>query len=400
MAAHANDGWLFDSALAPSPRPNAKIKSVRPPENSTVELMMDENIVALSLDRPALDELGAALACTNLMVLGDIGVESAAVVIADVGAAGDVRARVASLRKRMRADAALLLVSPVASAEIVRQTHEAGALACLRPPLVMEEVLSFVRSALDSRAAKSQAADLARKLDLDAHLASIGRISAGLSHEISTPLLVAQTNLETIREDCTRLMQVVARFTPDLEELRELPEVLEETRRAHDRLRAVLEMMRELVGRRRASNAERIDLLRAAHETRVLLASALADVELTIVGDPVVASADGVLLGQILQNLVANAAQAAKTLSSPRVRVHAYAHGDRSIVSVRDNGPGIPIEMHDKIFEPFYTTRRGRGGTGLGLALCREYAVQMNAEISLWSLPGRGACFRVSLPRA
>jgi signal transduction histidine kinase len=118
------------------------------------------------------------------------------------------------------------------------------------------------------------------------------------------------------------------------------------------------------------------------------------------VGDPVVASADGVLLGQILQNLVANAAQAAKTLSSPRVRVHAYAHGDRAIVSVRDNGPGIPVEMHDKIFEPFYTTRRGRGGTGLGLALCREYAVQMNAEISLWSLPGRGACFRVSLPRA
>ena len=398
MAARASGEWLFDSAVAPGAKPAARITSIRAPENSTVELTIDENLVALSLDQPMLDELGAALASTDLLVVGDVGVENAVVVIADV--AGDVRGRVASLRKRMRPDAALILVSPVASAEIVRKTHEAGALACLRPPLVTEEVLSFVRSALDSRAAKSQAADLARKLDLEAHLASIGRISAGLSHEISTPLLVAQTNLESIRDECARLMQIVSRFMPDLEELRDLPEILDETRRAHDRLRAVLEMMRELVGRRRASDPERVDLLRAAQETRTLLAPHLADVDCAVVGEPVAAIADGVLLGQVLQNLVANAAQAAKTLAAPCVRVHAYASGDRAIVSVRDNGPGIPAELHDKIFEPFYTTRRGRGGVGLGLALCREYAVQMKAEISVWSVPGRGACFRLSLPRA
>ena len=66
-------------------------------------------------------------------------------------------------------------------------------------------------------------------------------------------------------------------------------------------------------------------------------------------------------------------------------------------MSVRDNGPGIPETMHDKIFEPFFTTRRGRGGTGLGLALCREYARRMGAELSFWSVSGRGACFRVSM---
>jgi signal transduction histidine kinase len=82
------------------------------------------------------------------------------------------------------------------------------------------------------------------------------------------------------------------------------------------------------------------------------------------------------------------------------VRFHVYRAGVHVVVSVRDNGPGIPVELQDKIFEPFFTTRRGRGGTGLGLALCREYARRMGAVLSVWSAPGRGACFRVALPPA
>jgi signal transduction histidine kinase len=66
-------------------------------------------------------------------------------------------------------------------------------------------------------------------------------------------------------------------------------------------------------------------------------------------------------------------------------------------LSVRDNGPGISPEIRDRIFEPFFTTRRG---TGLGLALCQEYAVQMHAHVTLWTALGRGACFRIHLRRA
>jgi signal transduction histidine kinase len=82
------------------------------------------------------------------------------------------------------------------------------------------------------------------------------------------------------------------------------------------------------------------------------------------------------------------------------VRFHVYSSGDGVVVSVRDNGPGIAEELHDRIFEPFFTTRRGRGGTGLGLALCREYARRMGGTLSLWSAPGRGACFRLALNKA
>jgi signal transduction histidine kinase len=106
------------------------------------------------------------------------------------------------------------------------------------------------------------------------------------------------------------------------------------------------------------------------------------------------------MLGQLVLNLTTNAAQAARALPSPRVRYHVYPSAGRVVLSVRDNGPGIAEHLHDKIFEPFFTTRRGRGGTGLGLALCREYARNMGASLTVWSAPGRGACFRISLRAA
>jgi signal transduction histidine kinase len=261
----------------------------------------------------------------------------------------------------------------------------------------------------------SSAADLARKLDLESHLASIGRISAGLSHEVSSPLGAATLNMEAVERETGRLLQALrwlVHATPQ-----ELPERLEITRRrmsafeapdglagaiadtiaAHERLRTLFRTLQGLIGRSKRPHLEPIALLPLWEEVRKWLAEELRGVEVETIGDSLRAFADRTLLAQLLQNLVSNAAHAAKTLAAPRVRVHVYARGDRVVVSVRDNGPGIPAELQERIFEPFFTTRRGQGGTGLGLALCREYARQLDAELSLWSALGRGACFRVSL---
>ena len=309
-----------------------------------------------------------------------------------------------------------MVVIPDGAVDSVARAHHAGAFACVRTPVVIEELESLVRSALDARAARVHAADLERKLDLESHLASIGRFSAGLSHEVSTPLGAATLNMETVRTECARLIQalkwIVHAPPRELEErigiargniaVFESPNGLagavEDTVAAHERLRALFATMQGLIGRSREIQSVRIDLLALAHDVRRWLDAELRGVEVEIVGEQQHVIADRTMLQQILQNLVANAAQAAKTLAAPRIRIHVYARGARVLVSVRDNGPGIPLEMQDRIFEPFFTTRRGRGGTGLGLALCREYARQLRADLSVWSLPGRGACFRVSLP--
>src|SRR6202042_2447868 len=98
-----------------------------------------------------------------------------------VDAGDDARARVAEIRRLTRSDAAILVIAHSASS--ARSAHSAGAFACVRTPIVPEELAGLLSAALDSRAAKAQVAALARKLDMESHLAAIGRISSGLAHE-------------------------------------------------------------------------------------------------------------------------------------------------------------------------------------------------------------------------
>jgi signal transduction histidine kinase len=388
-----------------------------PPEDSRVDLRVQDRIVAVSALAPTVRaQVQAALSELPVTIGGPEVMGQAAVVIAEVG--DDATEEVGAIRRRTRADAALLLILQTVSAETVARGHKAGAFACLRPPLVREELLGLVNTALDSRKARVQAADLARKLDLESHLASIGRISAGLSHEVSSPLGAATLNMETVAREAGRMLQALrwlvhappqelaARLEITRQNLAmfEAPDglagAIADTQAAHGRIRALFQTMQGLVGRSKRTHLEPVALVPLWEETRKWLTDDLRGVEVETIGEPLLALADRTLLAQLLQNLVSNAAHAARSLAAPRVRVHVYAEGARVVLSVRDNGPGIPPELQERIFEPFFTTRRGQGGTGLGLALCREYARELDAQLSLWSVPGRGACFRVSLRRA
>jgi signal transduction histidine kinase len=394
------------------------------PESSSYRIPVDDSrsdvrgvrdrTIVIDVRNPTLRaQVHAALSDLPVVIGEPDQLPHAALVVVEVGA--DATAQVASLRQRIRADAALLLVLGTVSAEAVALGHRAGAFACLRPPLVREELLGLVTAALDSRSARVQAADLARKLDLESHLASIGRISAGLSHEVSTPLGAATLNMEAVQRETARLIQalqwIVHSPPEDLQRriaiTREhlglfegdggLAGAISDTIAAQERLRTLFRTLQGLIGHTERARLQPTALMPVWDEVRKWLGDQLRGIEVQTVGEPLVALADRAMLGQLLQNLVSNAAHAAKTLASPRVRVHLYERGPRVVISVRDNGPGIPVDLQERVFEPFFTTRRGQGGTGLGLALCREYARQLDAELSLWSVPGRGACFRVSL---
>jgi signal transduction histidine kinase len=402
-------------AAAPVEPEEPTVVPARSSEDSRTDLRVRDQLVAVTLRTGALQaQVRGALAQRDIAIGGPELVGRAALVVAE--ASGDIDSDMSDVRRRARPDAAVMVVLATASTDSIARAHHAGAFACLRTPLVIEELVGLVRAALDSRAARVQAADLARKLDLESHLASIGRFSAGLSHEVSTPLSAATLNMETVQSECARLIQALkwivnapARELHDriaiareniaaFESTEGLAGALEDTVAAHERLRALFATMQGLIGRSREMKPVPVDLLPLTHDVCKWLSGELHGIEVEILGEPQRALVDRTMLQQILQNLVANAAQAAKTLAAPRIRLHVYARGTRVIVSVRDNGPGIPVELQERIFEPFFTTRRGRGGTGLGLALCREYARQLHADLSVWSLPGRGACFRVSLP--
>jgi signal transduction histidine kinase len=101
-------------------------------------------------------------------------------------------------------------------------------------------------------------------------------------------------------------------------------------------------------------------------------------------------------LRSVFLNLVINAAQAVET--GGNVLVATRTDNDHVVVSVADDGCGIPAELIDRIFDPFFTTKAVGEGTGLGLAIAHQIVVSHGGEIQVESTPGRGTVFRVRLP--
>jgi signal transduction histidine kinase len=120
---------------------------------------------------------------------------------------------------------------------------------------------------------------------------------------------------------------------------------------------------------------------------------------LTIAGEFGSVPGDEVLLRQALVNLVRNAVQAcAEARVAPQIRVEGWVDLTEGALrlTVTDNGPGVPVELRDKVFQPFFTTKGD--GTGLGLALVQKIVVTHNGRITLSTSDQGGAAFQIVLP--
>ncbi|MFQ5809353.1 MAG: PAS domain-containing sensor histidine kinase [Armatimonadota bacterium] len=121
-----------------------------------------------------------------------------------------------------------------------------------------------------------------------------------------------------------------------------------------------------------------------------------AGLELDVsLGEDAILRADAARLQRVITNLLENAKDAMP--DGGRVQLATAAQGGRALIEVRDDGPGIPDEVADRLFEPFVTHGKSRG-TGLGLAIAREIITAHGGEITVASSPGQGATFTISLP--
>jgi CheY-like chemotaxis protein len=111
--------------------------------------------------------------------------------------------------------------------------------------------------------------------------------------------------------------------------------------------------------------------------------------------------ADDGQLSQVLINLLMNAHQAVVDVpAGGRVRIEGKRAGNNSEISVIDNGPGIPARIRSQVFEPFFTTRSGSGGTGLGLSYCLNVVEGLGGTLQVGDSPQTGAVITMSLPSA
>ncbi len=229
-------------------------------------------------------------------------------------------------------------------------------------------------------------------------LAALGEMVAGLAHEVNTPLGVALMGTSMAAE----ILQREGTLRPDQRAM--AAEGVALAQASIQRASALVQSIRQTAGDRHHHDQRTVQLSEWVAELRqtLLLLTGQQGVRLQI-SCPV----DGRLrlgagaLHQVLSNLVSNAVFHAFDEESvdPLVSVGFLLERGGLAVTVSDNGRGVPAEHRHKLFEPFFTTRRGQGGTGLGLHVARSLVVgQFGGTLSLVDQPGPGATFSLWLP--
>lgn len=218
-------------------------------------------------------------------------------------------------------------------------------------------------------------------------LASLGRLTAGIAHEIRNPLGAISHAAQLMEE------------SPSLDKADH--QMLDIIRRHSRRVNTIVENVLDL-SRRRAANADLIDLGEWLEQFRADFLQTQDDADTTFIdlvvdADTPPARFDQSQVEQVMVNLCDNGLRYSfQHTGERRIRVHAGAtvDGERAYVDVRDFGPGIANEHHGSVFEPFFTT--DKGGTGLGLYLARELCESNQAHLSLVKDGQPGCCFRIT----
>jgi signal transduction histidine kinase len=235
-------------------------------------------------------------------------------------------------------------------------------------------------------------------------LATLGQVTAGIAHELGAPVSYLSQNVASLRRDLTQLLEHVGpqlARTPAMAELAaDLPALVRDLEEGTQHLRHVAESLKaQARGEDAEASAEVSEV--AAFVARLARPQLRERARLSAQGEPVHVRCGPVRLTQILLNLVVNAAQAMEgTGRSGRIELRWQPREQDVLLSVVDNGCGIPLALQQKVFQPLFTTKAVGVGTGLGLSICRDLVGQLGGSLELRSVPGEGTRVDISLPRA
>ena len=226
-----------------------------------------------------------------------------------------------------------------------------------------------------------------RLLERKNRLAALGEMAAGMAHEIRNPLGGIQLYASMLADDLSAREELAG-------SLQLVRKISGGVRRLEGLVGQVLQFTREI-----AASAVPMDLAECVAQSVEYAAQAMADSGVTCVVEgplPMPVLADPLLVGQAVLNLLLNAAEAMPNGGAIRMRYGSPTAGSNAKqfhLIVQDGGPGIPPEVMDKLFNPFFTTKET--GTGLGLSIVHRIVEAHDGSILVTNPHGGGARFEI-----
>jgi CheY-like chemotaxis protein/two-component sensor histidine kinase len=233
-------------------------------------------------------------------------------------------------------------------------------------------------------------------------MAAIGILAAGVVHEINNPLAAVLANLQLVLQDLATLPAFSERAHAEM--LDGIREGVADAESASNRMRRIVSDLR-IFSRAEKRGVGPVDVEEVLEST-LRMATSETHHRARLVRNygeipPVVATETR--LGQVFLNLVVNAAHAirAGNAKENEIRVSTSVGTDGQVlIEIADSGPGIPPELVDRIFTPFFTTKVPGVGTGLGLSISQRIVEELGGTLAARNAPGSGAIFTISLPPA
>jgi signal transduction histidine kinase len=389
-------------------------------KRASILVVEDERIVAIDLQE-TLASLGYdafAVASSSDEAIAEASRRCPDLVLMDVRIRGARDGIDTAAMLRQRFDVGVVYLTAHADQATIDRAKQTEPYGYLVKPVKPAELLGTIEVALHRRLMETRARqrerveqdELRRQLEASNRLVALGTMVAGVAHELNNPLAVVAANASTLGDELASLRGEIegggATLRPEADRrFRTMADLLTDLRSASRRIQRIVVDLRGFVRPASPESAQRADVARAvdwavrtvAHEAkhRARLVTDLSEV-------PAV-EGDETRLGQVLVNLLVNAAQAISPgrEDDHEIRVVARDGEDgRVVIEVRDTGPGIPDDVMERVFEPFFTTKPAGVGTGLGLSISRGIVTAMNGTIDIESRAGGGTVCRLTLSAA